>query len=277
MSFAEVNGINICYEIFGNGFPLILIHGFGSKKEVFIAQIEALSKDFKVIRFDNRGAGQSDRPKGAYNMSMFAADVKGLLDHLNIKKAHILGYSLGGMIAQQFALDHPDRLDKLILVNTTCYFPDDETGIEMYKQSKISYYNSLIEDSVKTFYDNATPGFSRSFKKMMLANPKQKFHNSFSAEDLIEIKKTNPATPEDIISQAEALKGFDLRDKLINIKNQTLIITASHDRTLPKLMSDIIYKKLPNSEIVVIQKAGHSSIQEKAPEINNLILEFLKK
>lgn len=277
MSFAEVNGIKISYEIFGEGFPLILIHGFGSKKEVFIAQINELSKDFKVIRFDNRGAGQSDRPIGAYNMEMFADDVKGLIDYLKIEKTHILGYSLGGMIAQQFAINYPERLEKLILINTTSYFPADETGIEMYKQSKISYYNSLMEDPVKTFYDNATPGFSRNFKKRMLADPKQKFYDSFSAEDLIEMKKMNPATPDDITSQAEALKGFDLRDKLSNVNTNTLIITATHDKTLPKLMSDIIHEKLPNSELAVIEKAGHSSIQEKAPEINNLILDFLKK
>ena len=96
--FAEVNGIKFCYEILGEGDPLILVHGFGSKKESWIAQFKPFSEHFKVIRFDNRGSGKSHRPKEIYTMEVFADDIAGLMDYLKIDKAHIIGWSLGGMI-----------------------------------------------------------------------------------------------------------------------------------------------------------------------------------
>ena len=101
-AYALVNNINVCYEIHGDGDPVLLIHGFGGKKESWIAQTNPLSKYFKVIRFDNRGAGKSDRPDGPYTMEIFADDINGLLDFLEIKKTHIIGWSLGGMIVQKF-------------------------------------------------------------------------------------------------------------------------------------------------------------------------------
>ena len=94
--FADVNDIKICYDILGEGEPVVLIHGFSDRKEHWRAQIGDLSRYFKVIRIDNRGAGKSDRPDGAYSMEIYADDIKGLLDHFDIEKTHIIGHSLGG-------------------------------------------------------------------------------------------------------------------------------------------------------------------------------------
>ena len=116
--FADVNGIKICYDIHGDGDPVILIHGFSDRKEHWRAQVGTLSKHFKVIRMDNRGAGKSDRPDGDYTMEDYASDIAGLMDSLGIEKSHIIGHSLGGMIAQNFAILYPNRVDKLILINT---------------------------------------------------------------------------------------------------------------------------------------------------------------
>ena len=116
MTFADVNGIKICYEIQGKGDPVILVHGFGVKKEVWMCQYGPLSEKFKVIRFDNRGAGESDHPDELFTMEMLAEDIRGLMDALNLEKAHIVAWSLGGMIAQHFAIKYPDRINKLILI-----------------------------------------------------------------------------------------------------------------------------------------------------------------
>ncbi|MHA1931060.1 MAG: alpha/beta fold hydrolase, partial [Promethearchaeota archaeon] len=151
-AFAEVNGIKICYGIDGldDGEPIFLIHGFGSKKEVFIAQIKALSEKYRVIRADNRGSGKSERPNQPFTTELLADDLKGLMDYLKIERAHILGYSLGGMVAQTFALNYPEKVNKLILVNTTPSFPSNPSGIESYKQGKIARYHAILEDPVKT-------------------------------------------------------------------------------------------------------------------------------
>ena len=92
MTYADVNGIKIFYEIHGEGQPLFLVHGFGASRLVWIAQIKPLSEHFKVITFDNRGAGKSDRPDEPYTMDTFADDLKGLMDHLEIEKAHVVGW-----------------------------------------------------------------------------------------------------------------------------------------------------------------------------------------
>lgn len=279
--FVEVNGIKVCYKITGEGEPLVLIHGFGSKKEVYIGQVPVLSKDgFKVITFDNRGSGKSthsDEHSEPFTAEMMATDTKELLDHLGIDKAHILGYSLGGMIAQMFALMYPERVDKLILVATTPDFPANESGIKMYKDGKIQRYHNLMEDPVKTFWDNATPGFTRQFKKELLADQKKKIHGLFSAEDLIEIDKQNPSNPHDIEKSGEFLKQFDVYEQLPEIKHETLIIAAGKDKTLPKMLSEKIHEKIPNSKLVVVDRCGHGFVQEKAPEVNKAILEFLKE
>ena len=135
-SYAEVNGIKICYEIKGEGEPLLLVHGFSDRKEHWRAQYDALSEHFKVIRFDNRGAGKSDRPDVVYSMEVLANDINGLLDYLDIKKTHIAGHSLGGMIVQNFVLKYPKRVNKIILINTIASvtppgIPPDK-GIEWY-------------------------------------------------------------------------------------------------------------------------------------------------
>jgi pimeloyl-ACP methyl ester carboxylesterase len=275
--FTEINGIKICYEIKGQGEPLILVHGFGATKEVWIAQFEPLAEHFKAIKFDNRGAGKSERPDEPYNMEMFADDIAGLMEHLNIEKAHIMGWSLGGMIVQQFALKYPEKINKIVLINTLPKWPGDEKGIEMYKNSQIDRYHKKLEDPKEAFFDGAKLGFSRKFRKEMRENPDKKFFGLFSANDLIEDTAINPSTPQDIKNQAHALGSFDVLDKLSNIKNETLILTADKDRQTPKIMNEKIHEEIPNSEIIVFEGVGHDSPREKAPEMNEKIINFLKK
>ncbi|MHA1273430.1 MAG: alpha/beta fold hydrolase [Promethearchaeota archaeon] len=278
MSFADVNGIKIFYEIHGeqNDEPLILVHGFGASRLVWRAQVKPLSEHFKVIIFDNRGAGKSDRPNEPYTMEMFADDLNGLMEYLKIDKANILGWSLGGMIVQTFAIKYPERVKKLILINTLPRWPGDEKGLQMYIDAQIKNYEEKIKDPLKAFFDGAIMGFSRQFVKQMKEDPKKKFYGLFSAEDIAKDRATDPATPQDIKNNAHALGNFDVVDKLHEIKAETLIICAEKDRQTPKSQNEIIHEKIPNSKLIVIPKVGHDSPFEKAPEINQYIIDFLK-
>ena len=275
--FADVNSIKICYEIHGEGKSVILIHGFGSTKDEWkLAQVGPLSEKFKVIIFDNRGAGKSDHPDEPYLMEMFADDINSLMEHLKIDKAHIIGLSLGGMIAQSFAINYNEKVDKLILINTTPNFPSDPSGIEMYKQSKIAKYKAILKDLEQAYWDYGVGGFSRKFRKELKVDPKKKIYGLFSTEDLIKEFSNAPSTPQDSKNQTNALLHFNVVEELPTIKNETLIITASHDKTLPKSKSELIHEKIPNSKLIVLEGVGHGSCLEKAPEINKLILEFLE-
>ena len=273
--YADLEGVKICYEIFGEGYPLFLIHGFGAKKESWIAQVPELSKHFKVIRLDNRGAGKSDRPETEYTMEIFADDIKNLMDHLGIEKANVCGWSLGGMIVQNFVLKYPNRVNKVILINTNYGFPD-ASGPEVYKNMRLSELELKKEDLAKAWWSGTRSSFYIKFRKQMEADPSKKWYGVWSAEDLIKESAINPPTAKDINMQAGALKTHNTFDRLDTIKNPTLILAASHDRLMSISSMEQIHEKIPNSTLVVIEKAGHSSPLEKTPEVNQNIIEFLK-
>ncbi|TXT67121.1 MAG: 2-hydroxy-6-oxo-6-phenylhexa-2,4-dienoate hydrolase [Promethearchaeota archaeon] len=274
--FALINGTKICYEIKGEGEPLILVHGFGADKEVWIAQFNPLTEHFKVIRFDNRGAGESERPDHPYTMEMFADDTAALMDHLNIQKAHILGWSLGGMIVQQFAVKYPEKINKIVLINTLPKWPGDDKGLQVYQENEIQGYYKKRENPRAAYFNGAKLGFYRTFRKEMIQNPKKKFYGLFSAEDLIRISAHNLSRPQDIKNQIHALSRYDVVEDLSKIQNETLILAAEKDRLTPKSMNELIHAHIPNSKLIVIEKAGHESPREKAPEVNQHIILFLK-
>jgi len=274
--YADVKGIKICYEILGEGEPVFLVHGFGAKKETWIAQFKPLSEHFKVIRFDNRGAGKSDRPKGAYTMEFFADDIVDLMDFLKIDKAHIIGWSLGGMIVQNFVLKYPNRVNKVVLINTNYGFPD-EKGPEVYKNMRIEEVKLKEVDPEKAFWDGTRTGFYMKFRKQLEANPSKKWYDLWSAEDLIRESTIDPPTIEDIEVQAAALKTHHTLDRLDQIMSPTLLIASSHDRLTPQSSMEEIHSKIPNSTIEVIEKAGHNSPLSKAPEVNKIIIDFLNQ
>ncbi|MBM3120328.1 MAG: alpha/beta fold hydrolase, partial [Chloroflexi bacterium] len=120
MPTAKVGDINIYYESHGDGEPLLLIQGYGQYSGHWAPLIPSFSREYRVISFDNRGTGRSDKPDIPYTMKMMADDVKRLLDAIGIDSAHVFGVSMGGMIAQEFALNHPDKLISLILGCTQC-------------------------------------------------------------------------------------------------------------------------------------------------------------
>ncbi|TFG00006.1 MAG: alpha/beta hydrolase [Promethearchaeota archaeon] len=271
--FAEVNGIKLCYEIKGEGEPLILVHGFGAKKEEWICQYEELSKHFKVIRFDNRGAGKSDRPSIPFTMDMFSDDLAGLMDFLKIEKANIVGWSLGGMIVQNFTLKYPEKVKTMILINTN----HKGAGGELYKKMRHEGLDVLLKDPAKYFWDGARNSHHMTFRKQMEKDPKKMWFGLWSAEWKMNENTINPSTHDDIDYQANALETHNTLDRLKTIKAPTLLITASHDRLTPKSCMEEIHNEIPNSKLVVIEKAGHGSPLSRADEVNQAILDFLKE
>lgn len=273
--YADINGIRICYQIHGDGYPVVLIHGFGSKKESFMAQIPALSRDFKIVSFDNRGSGKSERPNMPYTMEIFVEDIKGLMDYLKIDEAHLIGLSLGGMIGLNFVLKYPNVVNKLVLINTLAQLPDDFDP-EAYINSRIEALELAKKDPELSFWQSTHFGFYPKFRRKMKANPKEKFYGLWSVEDVLKYYKTDPPTAQDVRNIASSFKTHNAYKKLNEIKHQTLLLTASHDRLVPKEKMLEIHKKMPNSTYQIIEKAGHESPKEKAPEVNKEISKFLK-
>ncbi|MBY9012321.1 MAG: alpha/beta hydrolase [Candidatus Lokiarchaeota archaeon] len=275
MTFANLQGVKISYRVYGNGFPVIFIHGYGAKKEIWKPQVAEMSKRFKLVTFDLRGTGESDRPNIPYTMKMMAEDVNRLEEFLNIKKAHIIGRSFGGMIAQNVSLLYPEKVEKLVLIATN-YGRTNTDWVEIPKNGRLEEIETLKHDPLKAFRQKSKWLFHIKFRKEMEANPTKKFYGVFSMEDLIRESTVNPSRPQDIINQAEAMKTHYTFDKLTEIKHDTLLIAASHDRQTPVSVMMEMNKRIPHSELKIINEAGHFMTLSRASEVNKMILDFLE-
>ena len=275
MTFANLQGVKISYRVYGNGFPVIFIHGYGAKKEIWKPQVAEMSKRFKLVTFDLRGTGESDRPNIPYTMKMMAEDVNRLEEFLNIKKAHIIGRSFGGMIAQNVSLLYPEKVEKLVLIATN-YGRTNTDWVEIPKNGRLEEIETLKHNPLKAFKQKSKWLFHIKFRKEMEANPTKKFYGVFSMEDLIRESTVNPSRPQDIINQAEAMKTHYTFDKLTEIKHDTLLIAASHDRQTPVSVMMEMNKRIPHSELKIINEAGHFMTLSRASEVNKMILDFLE-
>ncbi|MBD3254750.1 MAG: alpha/beta fold hydrolase [Candidatus Lokiarchaeota archaeon] len=271
--FAEINGIKICYEINGRGFPLVLIHGYGGKKEYWFAVKDFLASKFQLITFDLRNSGKSERLNQPITMDVFAEDVKSLINYLNLDQINIGGTSLGGMITQKFILKYPERVNKAIFINTHYNGKMGEIILETTKEQVKNFSRNYEKN--EDYWEEAKFLFHRKMRREMMENPKKKFYGIWTAEDLIELTETNPPTIEDTINQGNAFKGFDTYDQLKNIRNPVLLIASSHDRILPKSQMIEMHHLIPNSRLEIIEKAGHWSPISRAPEISQILLDFL--
>ena len=274
MNFAKINDLKLSYSIFGTGFPVIFIHGYGAKKEIWKAQVVDISKKFQAITFDLRGTGESDRPNIPYSMNMLAEDVKGLMEFLGIGKAHLIGRSFGGMIAQHFVLQYPEKVEKLILIATN-FGRTDPDWVEIPKKGRLEEIETIKQNPLKAFKQKSRWVFHVKFRKEMEANPGKKFFDIFSMEDLIRESTIKPSRPQDIINQAKAMETHYTLERLHEIKNETLLIAASHDRQIPVSVMNEMHRRIPNSELKVINEAGHFMTLSRASEVNEIILNFL--
>jgi proline-specific peptidase len=272
----EVNGVKISYQVLGEGHPLVLLHGFGMYKDFWKWNIKELSKELKVITLDIRGCGNSDHPTQQFSMEVLADDVKELLDYLGIEVTHLGGHSFGGNIVQHFALNHQKRLNKLMLMSTFASLPFDKSGIEMYKRSQLSFYETKVKDPSLAFWNKMKQRFSRNFFKEMKQDPSKIFHEMFSAEDLMKLEDTmGTSKPPDILNQINAIINHDTVNRLHEIKSETLILAAAKDKIVPLVSNEFLNEKIPKSKLIVFN-SSHFFMLEEAPDFNSEVLKFLK-
>lgn len=273
--FTTVKGLKTCYKLQGKGKPVFLIHGFGTNKEFWIGQIQKLAKKYQIIYFDLKGAGKSDRPNHLYTMEMYVEDLRGLMDILNIKKAHLVGHSFGGMISMNFCLKYPDYVDKLILMATLPSWSRDLSGLELWKKNQIELYESMLKNPIETFYSKMKLRLTRKFLNSMREDPKTKLHGIISTEELIERGKVDPMKTTDIINMANAMGQHDTLDRLNEIKNETLIMCGEKDRFTPKSIANQMKEIIPNSKLKMFS-GSHWFPLENAPDVNQAIIDFLE-
>lgn len=266
MSLAELNGFRLSYESHGAGDPLILIPGFASGAWTWFGQVEDLAKNFQVVTFDPRGIGQSKANENDLrNLSMktFVADVAGLLDHLKIEKAHVLGASFGGFVAQEFALRFPERLKKLILVCTTA-------GGQGHVAPEPEILRSFAPDPSRPLGERIRKFFRPAFTDGFHAR------HADTVEKVCRLREENEVAEPTYQAQLQAAFSFDLENEISRIKNETLVVTGDQDNLVPAENSINLAKKMPNATLKIIENGSHLIFVENPDEFNRIVSGFLK-
>ncbi len=262
MPIAQTPRLNIYYETHGSGDPLILIMGLGSTHHWWKWQLPELKDRYQVILFDNRGVGQTDRPQKQWTVTDMADDAVALLDYLKIDSAHVMGASMGGMISQHIALEHPERVRKLILACTTPAMgfkpPAPEVAAKLMPRPGTSR-EQIARESLDILF---VPEFIRNETK--------------TVAEVLEVSLAHPPPVRGLMNQINAVMNHDTRHRLKDVFHETLVITGTDDVLIPPEHSNLLAELIPNAELVKIPKSGHGFFVEAAQEANRHVLEFLK-
>lgn len=264
MPTVKVNDINLYYEINGEGSPLLLIYGLAGRGRGFCYQIPALSKQFRTITFDNRGVGETDQPREPYTIPQMADDAAALLDSLGVESAHVFGISMGGMIAQEFALRHPHRLKKLALgcthSGTKHCTPSPRWVTDIFKSLPGKPREQVARESIPF---NFSPYTQQNHPDLI--------------EEFLPVMRDNLQSGHAYRLQIDAIYGFDAYERLPQIKAPTLVLTGVDDVLIPPANSRSIKERISNSQLIEFENAGHLFFVERAGDVNSTLEAFFRE
>ncbi|MGO9512082.1 MAG: alpha/beta fold hydrolase [Steroidobacteraceae bacterium] len=261
MSFVENQDARVYWDDLGRGEPLLMINGLGTTAHLWHRSRSVFAKSFRTIALDNRGVGRSDAPAGVYSISLMASDAVAVLDAAGIDEAHVLGVSLGGMIAQELALQHPRRVRSLILGCTAAgeLLGPHAVAAEPEALLALMRRGTTPEESNEAFvpflYDVSTP-------------------RERIDEDMAVRLKWYP-TAQGYMGQLQGVSGWDAYERLTQITAPTLVIHGETDRLIPPANAAIIAKRIPGAKLVLIPHAGHVFWTDQPSAAHHAILEFL--
>lgn len=262
----RTRGFSIHYEVHGDGprTPLLLVMGMGGTCQGWLSvTVPDLIKERRpCVIFDNRGAGQSEDPGGAFTTAEMAGDAHALLDHLGLARVHVLGGFLGGMIAQEFAIEHPDRLSSLILVGTYA-------RADAKRRAVLDLWKRMVEFKV--------PAEIRIKNRLAWTLGDA----TMEQEDLIEamwrfyLRDEAPMDDRVFARQADACVAHDALDRIDKISAPTLVVCGEGDILTPPVLSRELASRIKDSRLVLLPNSGHLVAAEQAPRFNRLVSRFL--
>lgn len=257
MAYFEHEGCNLHYEEYGHGAPLVLVHGLGSSTRDWEKQIPVLSARYRLIVLDVRGHGRSDKPRERYSIGGFSADLGALIDHLDLGAVHLVGWSMGGMICFQLAVNEPARVKSVCIVNSApevkVRTPDD--CWQWFKRWSLMRLLSLET-------------IGKALGAKLFPKPEQ-------AELRLEMARrwaTNDKRA--YLASFDAIVGWGVQERLAQVACPTLIICADHDYT-PVALKEAYAKLLPDARLAVITDSRHATPLDQPERFNQTLLEFL--
>src|SRR5260221_818996 len=251
MPFVDSDGTKIYFDEEGNGDPLLLIMGLGCTSGFWHRTRPALAERFRTIALDNRGIGRSEAPPGPYTTAMMASDAAAVLDAANVEQAHVIGCSMGGMIAQELVLAHPARVRSLIL---GCTSPGGPHAIPPARPALANLTPAEAEEALLAMtYHEGTP-------------------RALIDEDSAVRGLPEPAA---YAAQVAASQGFDAYDRLPQVTARTLVVHGENDRRVPMENGRLLAARIPGAKLVLIPNAGHVFTTDQADTANRIFLTFL--
>jgi 3-oxoadipate enol-lactonase len=254
-----INDVSLHYEITGQdkGQPLVFIHGLGSSTRDWESQVPEFSRSYEVITFDLRGHGQSDKPVEPYTIPMFAADTADLLSALGVETAHLVGVSLGGGVAFQLAIDYPQLVKTMTIVNSAPFMPGSPEQIRQEMDRRTAIVQQM---GMRAMGEALAPNL---FPRPEQARLRQTFVERWA-------ENGRRAYIEAMLSMA----GWDVLNKVGSILCPTLVIASDHDYS-PLEIKEAYVKLMPNAELVAIHDAHHAVPLEAPEEFNAVLAAFL--
>lgn len=241
MAYARNGDVRIYWEEEGSGEPLLLIMGLGYPLDMWHRVRPLLTQRFRVIMFDNRGVGRSDVPEPGYALADMASDAVAVLDAAGVGNAHVLGVSMGGYIAQNLALDHPERVSSLILGCTACGGPNAVFAEPEVLEALTTRGSMEPAEGVRVMipfiYDDGTP--------------------REAVEEDLEIRLRTFPTEKGYVGQLQAIMGLATWERLDQIDVPTLVVHGRNDRLVPHANGEDIARRIPNARLVSLPNASH--------------------
>jgi 3-oxoadipate enol-lactonase len=266
--FADANGAHLYYEVYGKGEPLLLIPGTGNPHLRWTKQVPVYAREFKVIVYDPRGTGQSSFPQGVeVTTALMADDAAALLDTLGVDSAHVYGISLGGMVAQEVALRHPEKVRSLILGATT---PGGSHAVQGEGWAIAALVAAATQGAAAS-QESQEQFLQTVFSPGYLAEHLQEAIAAF-------VFPNYPQTPpESMIAHLRCSASHDTYDRLPSITAPTLVIDGADDPLVPAENSRILAERIPGAQLILLEGARHLYIVEKQAEADAAVLDFLRR
>lgn len=262
MPRVQIDAGELYYEVVGEGPPLLMIAGFSGNTTGWLPVQPALAEHFTLIMFDNRGAGRSCVPPGPYTTADMADDALALLDHLGVHRAHVLGSSMGGMIAQELALRRPERVEKLIL-NVTAARPSP-------------VLTQFLEANIWAIEHGMPPGQRMFWVLPWMASPAIMTRHEKVVQTLaVRMANPYPAPDAGLIAQAQALMAHDALERVGQITAPTLVLAAAEDILTPAAGAQELAEAIPGAQFQVLPRGSHVTAAEYPGEVSRAMLAFL--
>jgi pimeloyl-ACP methyl ester carboxylesterase len=260
MAWAELADVRSYYEVIGEGEPLLLIPGLGATVRVWDPVAPLLAEHFSLVMADNRGIGHSEARRKPRTLRDYAADLADLLDALQVERAHVLGLSLGGIIAQRLAIDHPDRINRLVLMSCADQF-----------STYLTRMAALLGHSLRRF---SRPLFLQTMELLGTA-PLYMDEHVEEIDRATREKCRKPSSARAMGTQLRCLLRSRFDETDYHIAAPTLVISGEHDVLIPSCYGRQMARKLPHSQFVLLEGAGHNPLAEVPETVVPLIVRFL--